>query len=185
MGYSYDKSKLKIMIESGAWKKTHLATSLGMKNVITINRWMDGGDVQISKLLNMCNAYNTSIGEFILKDGIPIDAIPTKAEEAIFTDNSQTSLILKYEREISDVKLECQQKVFDSEHSKTKEISAIELRLKDEYLDKIDSYRKELHKETELEKESIKTFYNEKISDKEKEIEILRRQIEELQLSHK
>lgn len=108
--YEYNNEKLKELEENGIIKKGVIRKKFNYSNTRTIDRWLSGADIYVSRLVEICNLHELSPIEFFIKDKTPL--IETIALSTPYSSGENLSkAIIEKERSISEAKLESQKQI--------------------------------------------------------------------------
>ncbi|MDD3037953.1 hypothetical protein [Bacteroides sp.] len=185
MSYSYNKEKFKELIESGVVTKTSLRRICGGNNYSTINRWIEGEDIYIERLLSVCNEFNLDLADFIITTSGSTKLLFKNKEPNTTQLNIDTSTIIEYERKIAALQVETQKELSRERETKIKELAALELKLHKEAMAEIETERSNLKNEYNQEKKQIEADLNNQLKEKNQEIFELKKQLADVQLSYK
>ena len=184
MGYSYKETKFKELIDEGHLTPTSIRNKIANGQYSTIQRWIAGEDIYIKKLVEVCNVFKLNLLDFFLKDGSPIQCNTPESIPNASTD-TPTSVIVEYERRIADIRLKSQEELFKEKESNIKQLSNLEISLRNEFLVKIEKERERIKDLHQKELERIKLSFEDITAKKDETIFALKSSMIELQLQYK
>ena len=152
------------------WKDIHTG------NQITPRRWIDGGDIPVSRLIDFCNFYHIDILSFFLLHDERLD---DAMKELNSTQEERGSDSFADER-INHVK-----EISELEKTHIKELAEKEIECVRKIGEMRENIRREMKSEFNQDREEITTKYEKKLEQKDSEIVELRQKLVELQTQYK
>lgn len=190
---SYNNKKLKELLASLRKNRSDFRSDIGIQNDSTVKRWIEGEDIYVSRLTQICNMYDKNILDFFLIDGQEIkqEEIMQEAEQTSVPDDIAT-ILLKKEKEISEIKLLCKEEIFivkeelhKQEINHVKEIAELTIRLKDEERTHLYAQHEQDNLSFKKDLEELRTKMEQVISEKDKENSLLQQKLNDIQLQFK
>lgn len=185
MNYSYNNKKFKELIESGTVTKTTLRRICGGNNYSTINRWIEGEDIYIKKLLSICNEFNLDLNDFLVITGKNTNRISSNKETDTTQPNIDSATIIEYERKIASIRFDAQKELFKERENKIKELATLEIKLHKEAIAEIETERARLKKDYKSEINQVESDFKKQLKEKDIEIFELKKQLSDFQLAYK
>lgn len=169
--YEYDKHKLtEIMAEKNVLK-FHLQKHFNYTNGTTIDRWVNGEDIYLSKLLELCNYMEISPMEFILIDGKPLSQINmTELPDELDLPSKKEYYTVA---EMFDLKMQCNEQVFSLKEQYITELADQKVKLAQEFQEQISRERREMWREHKAE-----------LDEKDEEIAALQKALTDLRIQY-
>lgn len=190
---TYNNNKLKEILSTLKKRRSDFRADIGIQNDITVKRWIEGGDIYVSRLTEICNIYNKDIIEFFLVDGQEIK--PNKIQECtepVPASDNISILLVKKDKEIAEIKLQSKEDIFSireelhrQEIKHIKEISELTVRLREEERTRLFEQHDQNAIKSKQEIEELRNRMEQLLSAKDQENSLLQQKLNNLQLEYK
>lgn len=190
---AYNNKKLKETLSALKKNRSDFRSDIGIQNDVTVKRWIEGEDIYVSRLTQICNMYNMDILEFFLIDGQEVkpEVIQESAESVSISDDIATLLIRK-EKEIAEIKLQSKEDIFSireelhrQEIKHIKEIAELTVLLKEEERARLFEQHDQNAIKSKQEMEGLRSKMEQALSEKDQENSLLQQKLNNLQLEYK
>lgn len=189
----YDNCRIAELLKRLNLTRADIRRDLAVTNDATVKRWIEGGDIYISRVVDFCNTYKISILEFFNEDGRNLlELCKNKEIETIDISDNVASLLIKKEQELSEIRIQAQRDIFAVKETAfaarekyITELADLKISLKEEEQKHLREQYEEQRAKQEKEIADIKEVHAKQLADKDEEIAKLRRDMNNLQLEYK
>lgn len=190
---TYNNKKLKETLSALKKNRSDFRSDIGIQNDVTVKRWIEGEDIYVSRLTQICNMYNMDILDFFLIDGqeIKSEEIQENTEPVSIADDIAT-LLIKKEKEITEIRLQSKEEIFSlkeelhrQEIKHIKEIAELTVRLREEERTRLFEQHDQNATKSKQEMEELRSKMELLVSEKNQENALLQQKLSNLQLEYK
>lgn len=190
---AYNNKKLKETLSALKKNRADFRSDIGIQNDVTVKRWIEGEDIYVSRLTQICNMYNMDILEFFLSDGQEIKSEKIQEyTEPVSTSDDITTILLKREKEIAELKLQSKEDIFSireelhrQEIKHIKEIAELTVRLREEERVRLFEQHDQNSIKSKQEVEVLRSKMEQLLSEKDEENSLLQQRLNNLQIEYK
>lgn len=179
MAYTYNKWRIKEFAEESILTPSQLGKTVGITNLDTVNRWMEGSIPSVEVLVRFANGNNISLLEFFKENGEDMHKLYSKVESKA-DSKEETEDIANVIPTITHV-----QEIARIEKEHLKELMQKEIDLAKKEVEMTDRIREKVKAEFNKDKEQIIESYEARLTDRDNTIAKLQQQLAELTAQYK
>lgn len=179
MAYTYNKWRIKEFAEESGLTPSQLGKTVGITNLDTVNRWMEGSIPSVEVLVRFANGNNLSLLEFFKENGEDMHKLYSKVEPEA-ESKKETDDIVNVIPAITHV-----QEIARIEKEHLKELMQKEIDLAKKEVEMSDNIREKVKAEFNKDKEQIIESYEARLTDRDNTIARLQQQLAELTVQYK
>lgn len=179
MAYTYNKWRIKEFAEESGLTPSQLGKTVGITNLDTVNRWMEGSIPSVEVLVRFANGNNLSLLEFFKENGEDMHKLYSKVEPEA-ESKKETDDIVNVIPAITHV-----QEIARIEKEHLKELMQKEIDLAKKEVEMSDNIREKVKAEFNKDKEQIIESYEARLTDRDATIARLQQQLAELTVQYK
>ena len=174
--YSYNTARIKEVCTAHNLSAYRVMKDLNTGNQQTPQRWMEGRDITVARLIDFCNKYKQDILSFFrVGDKLLSESIQEKNGTEIDTQKDQfVDERIKHIKEIAEI-----------EKRHIREMANKDVENANKIIELKDNIRELVKLEFEKDKEKMMAKYEEQLAKKEQDITLLREQLITLQAQYK
>lgn len=179
MAYTYNKWRIKEFAEESRLTPSQLGKTVGITNLDTVNRWMEGSIPSVEVLVRFANGNNLSLLEFFKENGEDMHKLYSKVEQETESKGKSDDIVnvipaITHVQEIARI---------EKEH--LKELMQKEIDLAKREVEMSDNIREKVKAEFNKDKEQIIESYEARLTDRDATIARLQQQLAELTVQYK
>lgn len=179
MAYTYNKWRIKEFAEESRLTPSQLGKTVGITNLDTVNRWMEGSIPSVEVLVRFANGNNLSLLEFFKENGEDMHKLYSKVEPEAESKGKSDDIVnvipaITHVQEIARI---------EKEH--LKELMQKEIDLAKKEVEMFDCIREKVKDEFNKDKEQIIESYEARLTDRDATIARLQQQLAELTVQYK
>lgn len=179
MAYTYNKWRIKEFAEESGLTPSQLGKTVGITNLDTVNRWMEGSIPSVEVLVRFANGNNLSLLEFFKENGEDMHKLYSKVESKVDSKEKSEDIVnvipaITHIQEIARI---------EKEH--LKELMQKEIDLAKKEVEMFDCIREKVKDEFNKDKEQIIESYEARLTDRDNTIARLQQQLAELTVQYK
>lgn len=179
MAYTYNKWRIKEFAEESGLTPSQLGKTVGITNLDTVNRWMEGSIPSVEVLVRFANGNNLSLLEFFKENGEDMHKLYSKVEPEA-ESKKETDDIVNVIPAITHV-----QEIARIEKEHLKELMQKEIDLAKREVEMSDNIREKVKAEFNKDKKQIIESYEARLTDRDNTIARLQQQLAELTVQYK
>lgn len=183
MSYQYNKWRIKEFAENSDLTPCQLGRAVGITNLDTVSRWMEGSIPSVEVLVRFANRHHVPLLEFFSENGEPMHKLYSKVDSKVESNVDSKEKTEGIENSISTIEHIKEIARMEKEH--LKELMQKDIDLAKKEVEMTDRIREKIKGEFNEDKQQIIESYESRLSDRDATIAKLQQQLAELTLQYK